>query len=1164
MARDATSSSSAPRSTTSSTAIREPLAHARAGSRRGPSSFPTRPPARAATAALAPLFALRAEPRRPRRGPRRGARSARRRSRRCAEDARDAATWAVAVADGDPRGARPRASSCSRGCGSTPTSRARCGSTPTSRMLYDEQRELFSIGYNLAEGRLDPSLLRPARERVPARELPRHRQGRRAAGALVPARPRRSPRRGDGRALVSWSASMFEYLMPLLVMRDWPGTLLDETYDDGRARARSQYGARARRAVGRLGVARSTPRTPTLTYQYQAFGVPGLGLKRGLSDDVVVAPYASRARAAGRPARGRRQPRAPSPQQGGEGRYGYYEAVDYTPGRVPAGTDARGREGVLRAPPGHGVRRARQRAARRPACSDRFHADPMVALGGAAAAGARAAARPARARRTSRRSSYVRSVRELPAAGHALLPARPTRPCPRRTSCPTAATRSWSRTAAAATPAGEGIAVTRYREDVTRDCWGTFFYVRDVETRRGLLGAAQPVRRTSPTTTTSVFAPDKAEYRRRDGDLETHVEVVVSPEDDVEVRRLTITNHGRATRDARGHLATSRSRSPTQAADQAHRSFSNLFVETEAAARDQRACSSRGGRAAPTSSASGASTCSRASQEPCDWSCETDRAAFLGRLRGADRPDGASSDGGPLGRHGRAGARPVLRDPPHGRDRARARRVRLVFATGVADDARRRRCASPRSTATPRSAQRAIDLAWTATQLELRDLGITPDEAVALERLASRLLLTDPYSPLKVKTPVENGLPISGLWSIGISGDLPDPARARRGARARAARAAGAARAPVLAAQGARRRPRHPQHAADRLRRRARRPAAAARAHRPRAAAARQARRRLPAPRRPDASRRRATCCVSRRARDARGRRRAASSCSSTAAASARRRPTRFVPDARAGARTRQPRSSGPTLAFDNGLGGFDPETGEYVIVLEDDATTPAPWINVMANPEFGCIVSEAGVGCTWALNSHENRITTWNNDPVSDGSRRGALHPRRGDRRVLEPDAAAGPHAEPYVVRHGRGYVTLRARRRTASRHELDWFVPADDPVRVVRLRLTNDTDRPRQALGHAVRRVGRSATRAVAAQQRVVTWFDAETEMLTAHNHFNLDFPGRCAFLACDRPLHSWTASRTEFVGRNGRPGDPAAMHRKRPRRHHRAATTTTAARS
>jgi cyclic beta-1,2-glucan synthetase len=233
-----------------------------------------------------------------------------------------------------------------------------------------------------------------------------------------------------------------------------------------------------------------------------------------------------------------------------------------------------------------------------------------------------------------------------------------------------------------------------------------------------------------------------------------------------------------------------------------------------------------------------------------------------------------------------------------------------------------------------------------------------------------------------------------------------------------------------------------------------------------------------------------------------------------------------------------------PNLQFDNGLGGFDPDTGDYEIVLADGRNTPAPWINVMASREFGCMVSEAGIGCTWAFNSHENRITTWNNDAVSDGTGETFYLRDEETGEFWSPTPMPARAAGTYSVRHAPGCTTFRHASHGIE-STLEWFAAADDPVRVVRVRLRNTTQRARRlTVTHFIEwALGSSRS---GAQQKVVTRFDAESDMLTAHNWFNPDFPGRPAFLACDRPLHSWTASRTEFVGRNGRPADPAAMHR------------------
>ncbi len=1039
-------------------------------------------------------------------------------------------TWAAGIADGILE-ARPRCVEL--------LARLRLNASVAREMwehtdfsiLYDSHRQLFSIGYNLSEGRLDQSyydllasecrlasFLSIAKGDVPQEHW--FRLGR----ALT--------QTGEGRALVSWSASMFEYMMPLLVMRDWPSTLLSETYDTV---VRSQIDYGATRGIP-WGVSESAfnAKDSSLTYQYQAFGVPGLGLKRGLSEDVVVAPYAAMI-ALPIDVTAVVNDLAAFSAEGAEGRFGYYEALDYTPGRVPAGKSRAvvkayfaHHQGMAFVALGNALHGERMR--------DRFHSDPMV--------GSSELLLQERVPRAVELVSphveeveSVRSVRDLP-------PPVTRSYATAETPVPATHFLSNGRYSVMVTNGGGGysrcndISITRYREDLTRDCWGTFFYVRDTDSG-AVFSAPYNPHPSRPDDYHVVFAPDKAEFRRQDGDLETHVEITVSPEDDVEIRRLTLTNRGFGER----HLDITSffevALAP-QGADQAHKSFSNLFIETEWLPETGAVLFTRRPRSAGEARLWGLHTLACEAQ-PCDTSFETDRAAFLGRLRGADDPI-ALEKPGPLG-----GSKGPVLDPCCALRRSvvvpAGESVRLVFSTGLAGS-RETALRLTEKYSEVRSAQRAIDLAWTAAQLELRDLGISPQEAITLERLASRLVLTDPYSPLKVKTPVENGLQMSGLWSIGISGDLPILL-----VRVEELEHAPLVRQALLAHQYWRHkglvadlvilntRPTgYADDLDDRLRLLVRTGHALQLLDKTGGVFLRRADQMHPDVLNLLRSVARGTLEGDAGSLELQLNRRGK-----------RPEPPGALVVTRAADpdEYRQTPLERPVLSFDNGLGGFDADSSDYVIVLEGDDTTPAPWIDVLASSGFGCTVSEAGVGCTWALNSHENRITTWNNDPVSDGSGE-AIYIRDDETgEFWSPTPLPVRTPEPYVIRHGKGRVRFEHETHGIA-HELDWFVPADDPVRVCRLKLTNTGDRERSlSVTQFVEWVlGDSRSRA---QQLVVTWFDAETQMLTAHNHLNLDFPGRCAFLACDRPLHSWTASRTEFVGRNRRPCDPAAMGRK-----------------
>jgi len=1048
-----------------------------------------------------------------------------------ADDAeREAAgSWAAAVAD-SVRAARP---DCEEFLGrlrlDADIAREMWEHTDFS-MLFDKRRLLFSIGYNTAEGHLDDSyydmlasecrlasFLAIAKGDVPQEHW--FRLGRQITRA------------NGGQALLSWSASMFEYLMPLLVMRSWPVTLLDETYDAVVSR-QIEYG---RELSVPWGVSESAFNVldADLTYQYQAFGVPGLGLKRGLSEDIVVAPYATVLALPVAPAEAHANLERLA-KIGARGPYGYYEAVDFTPGRVPAGE----RRAVVRSYFAHHQGMALValgNALTGDRMRDRFHADPMVA-----------SAELLLQERAPRAVAYatphvaeveeVRSVEELP------VPAARTYRLP-DTPAPATHFLSNGRYSVMVTNGGggysrwKGLSVTRYREDITRDCWGHFFYLRDTESGDVWSSAHNPSPR-RPDAYHVTFSADKAEFYRRDGDIETRTEVAVSPEDDVEVRRLTVSNRGLAPRriEVTSYFEVALT---DQAGDQAHKAFSNLFVETEAVEAQRTLLFSRRPRSSAEERVWGFHVLG-CEDGRCEWSYETDRARFLGRLHGADEP-AAVRHGGPLS--GTAGA--VL-DPScairHPLDLGPGESARIAYVTGVASSREDALTIAERYQDI-RTAQRAIDLSWTAAQIELRDLGIGAEEGVVLQRLASRLLLTDPHSPLKVKTAVENGLPLSGLWSLGISGDNPillvridEPEHAPLVRQALLAHQYWRHKGLVSDLVVLNTRPTaYSDELDDRLRLLVRTGHALQLVDKPGGVFLRRSDQMHPDVLNLLES-------VARAVLEGDG--------GSIELQLNRRgeRPT-DPPALEPAAEPREwavPPFEQPELDYDNGIGGFDPATGEYVVVLEDGVTTPAPWINVMATPEFGCLVSEAGIGCTWALNSHENRITTWNNDPVSDGSGEVIYVRDEETGEYWSPTPLPCRAEEPFVIRHGFGYTRFEHTSHGIA-HEIDWFVPADDPVRVVRLRLTNVSDVPRRltATQFVEWVLGSSRSKA---QHQVVTWFDAEHETLTAHNHYNPDFPGRATFLACDRPLHSWTASRSEFVGRNRRPASPAAMGRER----------------
>ncbi|MGH2628535.1 MAG: glucoamylase family protein, partial [Anaerolineales bacterium] len=638
--------------------------------------------------------------------------------------------------------------------------------------LYDWQRQIFAIGYRLPDaqgpGRLDPSyydlLASEARlasfVAIAKGDVPDSHWFH--LGRLLTS--------VDGTpTLLSWSASVFEYLMPLLVMKSYPGTLLDQS---SRMAVRRQMEYARQQGVP-WGISESAFNLVDRhgNYQYKAFGVPGLGLKRGLGDELVVAPYATALAAMVDPERAAHNLRRLA-REGLDGAYGLYEAIDYT--HVKAHDDESASE-----PRAHGSRGvvvraflahhqgmslvALANAVLGPSMVQRFHADPRV---------------QATALLLQERAPRHAPITQLRPAEETRV-AAPVAPVAVRrfrsphTRYPHAQFLSNGAYTAIVTNAGGGASfcrgrvVTRYREDSTRDPGSQFLYLRDVRNGSVWSAAYHPTDR-EPEEYLVTFQDEKAVFRRRDEDIATQLEIAVSTEDDVEVRRLTVTNQSDRPRELEvtsyAEIALA-----TAGEDLTHPAFSKLFVETEYLPESAALVCARRPRAPDEARVWAVHVLSvdGRMQGPVEW--ETDRGRFLGRGRNAENP--VALDGRALS--GTTGA--VLDPVVSLRQRIRLAPggfVRLSFATGMASS-RDGALAIAHKYHDPSAAARTFALAFTQAQSTLRHLGISSDEAQLFERLASRVLYADASLRTDAETLARNTLGQPGLWAHGISGDLP-------------------------------------------------------------------------------------------------------------------------------------------------------------------------------------------------------------------------------------------------------------------------------------------------------------------------------------------------------------------------------------------------------
>ncbi len=1002
--------------------------------------------------------------------------------------------------------------------------------------LFDETRHLLAIGYNVGEHRRDASyydlLASEARfssfVAIAQAELPQDSWF--ALGRLL------TTAAGEP-VLLSWSGSMFEYLMPLLVMPTYENTLLDQTCKAAVA-AQIEYG---RKCGVPWGVSESGYNAIDvhLNYQYRAFGVPGLGLKRGLSEDLVIAPYASMLALMVAPDKACSNLERLA-AEGYEGKYGFYEAIDYTPSRLPRGQSSAVVRSFMAHHQGMSFLALAYLLLGRP-MQKRFESEPLFQ--------ATMLLLQERVPKATAFYAHTTEIAEIQATSSGAetpirVLSRPDMPVPEVQLL------SNGRYHVMVTNTGGGysrwkdIAVTRWREDSTSDNWGAFCFIRDVTGDSFWSTTYQPALKLSKNFE-AIFSEGRAEFRCRHDELDAYTEVVVSPEDDIELRRITITNRTRRRRQIDVTSYAEVVLAPP-ASDALHQAFSNLFVQTEIL-RPQRAilCTRR----------------PRSIDEQAPWmfhlmavhgadvgeiSYETDRMRFIGRGNTIAAPQvmtGSTDSSGALSDSQGSVLDPIVAirhritlDPE--------KSVTVNIVTGVGES--REACIGLVEKYQDKGlADRVIDLAWTHSQVFLRQINATQADAQLYCRLAGSIIYANASLRADPGVLLKNRRGQSGLWSYAISGDLPivllrieDPANidlVRQLVQAHAYwRLNGLAVDLVIWNE---------DHAGyrqllhDQIMGLIAAGTEVSLTDRPGGIFVR------PADQIAEEDRILIQTVARAIITDSRG--------SLSDQINVRTQGEITLPPLTP-TRTHRPEplAEAPLprndLTFYNGMGGFTPDGREYVITTAHGQVTPAPWVNVLANPNFGTIVSESGPTYTWSENAHEFRLTPWGNDPVGDSSGE-AFYLRDEERgHFWSPTPLPCRGKTPYVTRHGFGYSVFEHTER-GIRSELWIYVAMDAPVKFAVLKVGNESGRSRRlsATGYAEWVLGDLRSKS---GMHVVTEIDPTTGALYARNPYNTEFQDRTAFFDVDETVRTVTGDRTEFIGRNGTLRTPAAMTRTR----------------
>ncbi|NOQ21552.1 MAG: hypothetical protein GQ565_02720 [Candidatus Aegiribacteria sp.] len=995
--------------------------------------------------------------------------------------------------------------------------------------LFSRRRKVFHIGYNLESGHLDPNyydlLASEARlaslVAIGKGDVPR-------SHWLHLARPLTVT--GGMKALISWSGTMFEYLMPILIVGSYENSILEQSC---RAAVKRQIAYSRSRDVP-WGISESSYYSfdAGMHYQYRAFGVPGFGFKRGLEEDLVISPYASLLAL----------PIDPNAvldnikdlvASGLLGMYGFYESIDFTTERLAMGKE----NAVILSYMAHHqgmILLSIVNFLNNNSMVRRFQSEPLIQI--------------------VNLLLYEQIPEEAP-----FERVRPDIPGVIRPSTGGIALEPWlvpvdfpiplvhylsnGSYGVLITEAGggysrwKGIDITRWVSDTTLDNRGTWIYLTDRETGDLWSMGRQPAGTRSDRCEVRFF-PHRAEILRWDNDIFSRMEIIVAPEDDAEIRRIDLTNNSDRTRKLLVCSYAEVVLAP-HAADISHPSFNRLFIESEYLSAENALLFRRRPRTAEEKEIFVVHILTGSEG---NRSYEVDRERFLGRGGSPANPQFLRDQKAAFSTR-RTGTTldPVMVAAieiellPH-------ESASLFFVTAAASDrdaaeylAKRYKSRSVINEACAR--------AGSFCRREMARMNLTSIELERMQLLLSALIY--PGHALRPGSDIlrENTLGQQGLWPFGISGDYPlllvtvyaeddttlvyDLLRAHAFWRSRG-----------LMIDFAILNMRESSYEED-----------------------------IQAHIQGLISRTGGDKWMNRRgglfllrADEMQERERillqtAAGAWLDPRAGSLDKqlerlaeRPVRlpeFVPILPSADREETEALKKPEgLLFDNGTGGFSPDGREYVIYLDGDRRTPAPWINVIANPSFGFTTSEAGMECTWAENSGVNRLTPWRNDPVTDMP--GEIIYLRDEETgtFWSPTPLPIRENEPYIITHGAGYTTYRHNSHGLEQR-LVVCVSLDNPIKVVNLKLVNLWSCNRRITAtfylEPVMGTTRSETR-----QYIVPEFSATGQALMARNTYNSEFREKVLFLAASREPNGLTTDRTEFLGRRGSYSSPAALGR------------------
>ena len=994
--------------------------------------------------------------------------------------------------------------------------------------LFDKSQRLLSVGYSVEEHRRDISYYDLLASESRLTTFVGIAQGKLVQDSWF-ALGRQLTNPGTSPVLLSWSGSMFEYLMPLLVMPTYENTLLDQT---NRIAVQKQIEYGKKRGVP-WGISESGYNMvdANLNYQYRAFGVPGLGLKRGLGEDLVIAPYATAMALMVSPEEACKNLYQLS-EDGFEGKFGFFEAVDYTPARLPRGQS----NAVVRSFMVHHQGMSLlsfayllldQPMQKRFENETQFRAILLLLQ-----------ERIPHATEFYSPSVHVADSSVVAADTEMRIITTPNTPVPEVQLLSNGRYHVMVSNAGGGYSRWKDIAVTRWREDCTCDNWGVFCFIRDLDNDMVWSAAFQPTLHHAENYEV-VFSQGKAEFRRRDQNIETHTEIVVSSEDDVEMRRIHIINRSRRRRSIE---VTSYAEVvlTTPVADALHPAFGNLFVQTEILPQRHAILCTRRPRSVEEVTPWMFHLMKAHNADIRDISYETDRAKFIGRTNSIHSPQ-AIDNGAAL-----SGSQGSVLDPIVSIryriiiDAHESATVDMVLGIAESRDA----CNSLVEKYQDRPlTDRAFELSWTHSQVVLRQINATEALAQLYSKLAASVIFANASLRADPAVIIKNRRGQSGLWSYSVSGDLPivllqiqDPANIELVKQLIQAHAYWRLKGLMVDLviwnedYGGYRQALHneiislisPGMMTD-VR------------DKPGGIFIRSVEQIPSEDRILFQTVARVTIADSLGSLEEQINR-----------ANKMKSIIPYFTPAKFYASITTPLKIPDDLIFFNGIGGFSKDGKEYVIVNTPEQPTPAPWVNIIANPNFGTVVSESGQSYTWMENAHEYRLTPWNNDPITDLAGEAFYIRDEESGKYWSPTPLPNPSKSTYITRHGFGYSVFECA-EDGIHSELLVFVDIQASIKFMWLKVHNQSKRSRRLsiTGYMELVLGDLRSKS---QMHIITEVDANSGAIFAKNTYHAEFGSCVAFFDADDPGKTITTDRMEFIGRNGTLKNPEAMTKSR----------------